>query len=97
MQKIRLALLQKSPGISITRKDADELRSYKPHFICFPEYFFVNKNFGDHKQTDHNFKRQLQRIETLSRSLIADKNGIILRVAPNQEETAMIIKKEVYI
>ncbi len=69
MKNIRIALMQKPHGAPISHKDADELRVFNPHFVCFPEYFFVNNRLGHHVQTPHNFKRQLKRIETLSRHL----------------------------
>ena len=67
--KLRIALYQKQLGIPIPRSDIAELRRFKPHFICFPEYFFVNQNLGTQVQTPHNQARQLERIATLSRVL----------------------------
>ncbi len=67
--KVRIILFQKALGEPVTRKDAMEMRGFKPHFICFPEYFFVNKSLGTHVQTPHNQARQLQRLATLSREL----------------------------
>ncbi|MDY6935592.1 MAG: carbon-nitrogen hydrolase family protein [Spirochaetota bacterium] len=69
MQRVRVALIQKQLGIRITHKDADEIRSFRPHFVCFPEYFFVNKKIGTNLQTIHNFKKQRNRIKTLSKCL----------------------------
>jgi predicted amidohydrolase len=69
MEIIKIALMQKKLGSAIRRVDADELRKYKPHFICFPEYFFVNKKLDTYNQTPHNFMREHQRLEILSRSL----------------------------
>ena len=69
MKKVRAILYQKSLGISITNSDIEEMRAYKPDFICFPEYFFVDQNLGNHGQTPKNQKFQLKRIESLSREL----------------------------
>jgi predicted amidohydrolase len=69
MKKIKLALMQKKLGTAITKAEAERLRKFNPNFICLPEYFFVNKRFGTRNQTPHNFRRQHQRIEILSRSL----------------------------
>ncbi len=69
MDTIRIILYQKPLGITVSRRDAAEMREFAPHFICFPEYFFVNKKLGNHAQTPHNFKRQLSRMRTLSREL----------------------------
>jgi predicted amidohydrolase len=67
--KRRVILCQMPLGVLITHRDADEMRRFRPHFICFPEYFFVNQRLGNHGQTLHNQTRQLRRIETLSREL----------------------------
>ncbi|MBN2158086.1 MAG: carbon-nitrogen hydrolase family protein [Spirochaetes bacterium] len=67
--KFRVILYQKPLGIPVTRQDVDEMRRFKPHFVCFPEYFFVNTNLGTRAQTPHNQARQLQRIAALSRGL----------------------------
>ena len=69
MKKIKIALVQKKLGMPVTKSDAIELKKSQPHFICFPEYFFINKKFEQHKQTIHNFKRELKRVETISRYL----------------------------
>ena len=69
MKKIRLALIQKKLGTLITRRIADQLKKFNPHFVCFPEYFFVNKKSDHLSQTLHNYKIQLKRIETISRCL----------------------------
>lgn len=66
---IRVVLYQKELGIAIPRGDVREIRGFRPHFVCFPEYFFVNTNLGNHRQTPHNQERQLQRIAVLSREL----------------------------
>ncbi|OHD66277.1 MAG: hypothetical protein A2176_07240 [Spirochaetes bacterium RBG_13_51_14] len=67
--KLRVILYQKPLGIPITHHDADEMRRFKPHFVCFPEYFFVNTGLGTQVQTPHNQARQIQRIAVLSREL----------------------------
>lgn len=69
MKKIRIALVQKKLGTPVTRHTADQLKNFKPHFVCFPEYFFVNKKSDHLSQTLHNYKRQLKRIETISNCL----------------------------
>lgn len=69
MRKIRVILYQKSLGISITKKDIREIRDYSPHFVCFPEYFFVNRRLGNTLQTAHNEAWQVKRIELLSKAL----------------------------
>jgi predicted amidohydrolase len=69
MKEVRIVLYQKPLGITIPRRDSHEMREYRPNFVCFPEYFFVNRRLGNHGQTPHNFKRQLKRMETLSRGL----------------------------
>ena len=66
---VRVVLYQKQLGVAIPRGDIDEMRRFHPHFICFPEYFFVNQNLGNHVQTQHNQTRQLQRMSVLSREL----------------------------
>lgn len=71
MASIRLILYQKPLGITIPRRDAGEMREFRPHFICFPEYFFVNRRLGNHGQTPHNQRRQLRRLETISRRMNA--------------------------
>jgi len=67
--KVRVILYQKPLGITIPRRDIAEMREFKPHFICFPEYFFVNTRLGNHGQTRHNQELQIKRIRTLSRGL----------------------------
>ncbi len=69
MQKIRVILYQKSLGIEITKKDIGEMKEFNPHFICFPEYFFVNRRLGNHGQTLHNQKQQIKRIRLLSKGI----------------------------
>jgi predicted amidohydrolase len=69
MKLLRIILYQKSLGIPITRKDINEMMDYEPHFICFPEYFFVNRRLGNTIQTIHNEKLQVKRLKLLSRTL----------------------------
>ncbi len=45
------------------------MRRFRPHFVCFPEYFFVNTGLGTQVQTPHNQERQLRRIAVLSSEL----------------------------
>ncbi|MBN2038699.1 MAG: carbon-nitrogen hydrolase family protein [Spirochaetes bacterium] len=66
MKKIRLALIQKKPGTSVTKEIINKLKLFKPHFVCFPEYFFVNKKSDHLSQTAHNYRRQLKKIEFIS-------------------------------
>jgi len=67
--KFRVILCQKQLGVPVTHDEANTMRRFRPHFVCFPEYFFVNTGLGTQVQTPHNQARQLQRIETLSREL----------------------------
>ncbi len=69
MRKIRVILYQKPLGIQVNRRDIREMKDFSPHFVCFPEYFFVNRKLGNHGQTPLNQKRQLRRIELLSREI----------------------------
>jgi predicted amidohydrolase len=67
--KMRVVLFQKQLGTSVTHGEIAGVRRFRPHFICFPEYFFVNVNFENQFQTPHNQERQLERIAVLSREL----------------------------
>jgi len=69
MKKIKIILYQKSLGIPITKTDINEMKEYAPHFICFPEYFFVNQRLGNHGQSIHNQNLQIKRIRLLSKKL----------------------------
>jgi predicted amidohydrolase len=69
MKKIKVILYQKSLGIPITRSDIREMKEYDPHFVCFPEYFFVNQRLGNHGQSIHNQNLQIKRIMLLSKEL----------------------------
>ena len=64
---LKIALAQKPHNSTITHKEADELRKFSPHFLCFPEYFFANHRLGHHVQTPREFKKQLRRIELISK------------------------------
>lgn len=67
--KTRIILCQKPLGEPITRSDVEAMKRFRPHFICYPEYFFVKKSLGTQVQTAHNQARQLQRLAVLSREL----------------------------
>jgi len=67
--KRRVILCQLPLGVPVTHADAEKMRRFAPHFVCFPEYFFVNQRLGNHGQTQHNQARQLRRLEVLSREL----------------------------
>jgi len=69
MRKIKVILYQKSLGIPVTRSDIKEMKDFAPHFVCFPEYFFVNQRLGNHGQSIHNQNLQIKRIKLLSREL----------------------------
>jgi len=69
MSELRIILAQKQLGVPVTRRDINEMKSFSPHFVCFPEYFFVNRKLGNHGQTLHNQGRQVKRIRELSRAL----------------------------
>ncbi len=69
MKKIKVILFQKSLGIPVTRADIRAMKEYSPHFVCFPEYFFVNQRLGNHGQSILNQNRQIKRIKLLSKEL----------------------------
>ena len=69
MSETRIILAQKKLGVPVTRREINEMLSFKPHFVCFPEYFYVNRRLGSHAQTPHNHKLQVQRIRLLSKAL----------------------------
>lgn len=69
MSEIRVILAQKKLGVPVTRGDINEMSAFKPHFICFPEYFFVNTMIGNLNQTLHNQEHQQTRIKALSKKL----------------------------
>jgi len=69
MKSFRIILIQSQLGIPITKRELDEIRAFKPHFVCFPEYFFVSQHLNTMNQTNHNQKLQLKRMRTLSREL----------------------------
>lgn len=66
MKKIRVILCQKQLGVPVTRKEISSMKDFAPHFVCFPEYFFVNRNLGTLAQSAHNQSQQLKRIRLLS-------------------------------
>jgi len=74
MKKIKVILYQKALGIPITRTDIREMKEYAPHFVCFPEYFFVSQRLGNHGQSIHNQNLQIKRIKLLSQEL----NSVII-------------------
>ncbi len=69
MKTVRVILYQKPLGIPLTKKDIQEMAEFKPQFVCFPEYFFVNRKLGNHGQTLHNQDIQVKRIKFLSKKL----------------------------
>ncbi len=69
MKKLKVILFQKSLGIPLSRTDINEMKEYSPHFVCFPEYFFVNQRLGNHGQSIHNQNLQIKRIKFLSKEL----------------------------
>ena len=69
MGTVRVILYQKSLGIPVTRHDITEMREFRPDFVCFPEYFFVNRRLGNHGQSIHNQELQIRRIRLLSEAL----------------------------
>ncbi|HPS58246.1 MAG TPA: carbon-nitrogen hydrolase family protein [Spirochaetota bacterium] len=69
MSEIRVILGQKQLGVPVTRGDINDMLSFKPHFVCFPEYFYVSRRLGNHGQTQHNQHLQVQRIRLLSKAL----------------------------
>lgn len=71
MKQIRIILYQKSLGIPVTKTDINDMKQYSPHFVCFPEYFFVNQRLGNHGQSLHNQNLQVKRIRLLSKELNA--------------------------
>lgn len=69
MKTSRVILYQKPLGIPVTKKDIKDMAEFKPQFVCFPEYFFVNRRLGNHGQTLHNQQAQIKRIKYLSKAL----------------------------
>ncbi len=69
METVRIVIYQEALGEQISREHVSLMRSYLPHFVCFPEYFFVSKRLGNHGQTLENQRRQIKRICLLSREL----------------------------
>jgi len=68
MESVRIVLCQMPLGERLTRRQAASIRGFGPHFMCFPEYFFVNRRLGNHGQTAHNQARQLSRMRVMSRA-----------------------------
>ncbi len=66
MKRIRVILYQKKLGRDIPYEDIREMQDFNPHFVCFPEYFFVDRELGTKKQTPENQLYQLDRIRSLS-------------------------------
>ncbi len=64
--KLRIILYHHQLGETIPKKDLKEMKDFSPQFICFPEYFFVQKNLGTMIQTQHNQKLQQKRLKALS-------------------------------
>ncbi|MCX7678103.1 MAG: carbon-nitrogen hydrolase family protein [Spirochaetes bacterium] len=69
MYSFRIILFQHSLGERVSKAQIDEMADFKPHFVCFPEYYFTNKKLGNHKQTIENQKRQIRYIQLLSKRL----------------------------
>ncbi|MCU0844709.1 MAG: carbon-nitrogen hydrolase family protein [Spirochaetes bacterium] len=67
METVRIVLCQMPLGERLTRREAAQVRAFRPQFMCFPEYFFVNKRLGNHVQTPHNQARQISRMRVMSR------------------------------
>jgi predicted amidohydrolase len=66
MKRIRVVLYQKKLGSDIPDRDIRAMQDFSPHFLCFPEYFFVDREIGTRKQTEENQEYQLERIKSLS-------------------------------
>jgi len=75
MKKIRVILFQHGLGERVTRRQAEEMLEYRPHFVCFPEYYFASRPLGNHVQTPRNQARQLRYMEILSKKLGATVIG----------------------
>ncbi len=52
---------------------------YRPHFVCFPEYYFASRPLGNHAQTPRNQARQLRYMKLLSKKL---KSTVICGTMP---------------
>ncbi len=64
-----IILYQKPLGIEIPHSDISEMKNFNPDFICFPEYFFIDRSVGHRSQTKENQKKQIERIRSLSSRL----------------------------
>ena len=71
MESVRIVLCQMPLGERLTRRQAASIRSFKPDFMCFPEYFFVNKRLGIHGQSVLIQASQLARMCIMSRAFDA--------------------------
>ncbi len=65
-KRIKVILYQKKLGRDVPDSDIREMQDFSPHFVCFPEYFFVDRELGTRKQTPENQEYQLERIKSLS-------------------------------
>ncbi|MFC1669686.1 carbon-nitrogen hydrolase family protein [Spirochaetota bacterium] len=69
MKIVKVILYQKPLGSEIPDKDINEINDFKPHFICFPEYFFIDTKSTNHTtQTTENQEKQIRRIKLLSKN-----------------------------
>ncbi len=66
MKTARIVLCQKALGEMLSRPLRREIADFRPDFVCFPEYYFVNRHLGNHGQTAHNQRRQLELMRLLS-------------------------------
>ncbi len=69
MSTLRIILFQQPLGERVKRTQIEEMSSFEPHFVCFPEYYFANRRLGNHGQTPHNQKRQIRYLALLSKRL----------------------------
>lgn len=69
MPAFRIILFQNPLGERVTGAQLEEMSAFKPHFVCFPEYYFANRRLGNHGQTPKNQARQLHYLELLSKRL----------------------------
>jgi len=66
MKKTRVILYQKSLAIDIPEEDIIEMKDYKPHFVCLPEYFFSTVELGNFQQTAENQEQKMELMKDLS-------------------------------
>lgn len=69
MKKIRIVLLQKQLGVPVVKNEVNQIKQFRPDFVCFPEYFFSHRRIGNLQQTPHNQYQQIKRIKLLSEGL----------------------------